>query len=307
MCLPDTRSGSFRKGSTHCIIGRQFRIEGYADEVTTEWFESQQQSHAFVLIRSYAYSMIGSILMSLQSSGLELTALAMVHLNDAEVRQFGVMCESADCPTVVQGMTADASVALKLFGEDAIARCSRLIESVEAPSDGRCMHDRLVYVSKSPVHAEREFSFFFGPSRFARTAIFRHCALCIVKPHAVNPHSGAVIDAILKEDFEISALQLTTLSLPQVRNLLEVYKGVISDFSETCTELASGASLLIQVRQQEVVSKLRRLVGPLDPAIAKQVAPASLRARFGLDRARNAVHCTDLEDDGVRECEYFFK
>lgn len=30
------------------------------------------------------------------------------------------------------------------------------------------------------------------------------------------------------------------------------------------------------------------------------------RAKFGLDRVRNAVHCTDLQEDGVIECEYFF-
>jgi hypothetical protein len=31
------------------------------------------------------------------------------------------------------------------------------------------------------------------------------------------------------------------------------------------------------------------------------------RAKFGLDRVRNAVHCTDLPEDGTLECEYFFK
>lgn len=30
------------------------------------------------------------------------------------------------------------------------------------------------------------------------------------------------------------------------------------------------------------------------------------RAKFGLDRVRNAIHCTDLAEDGVVECEYFF-
>lgn len=30
------------------------------------------------------------------------------------------------------------------------------------------------------------------------------------------------------------------------------------------------------------------------------------RARFGLDKVRNAVHCTDLPEDGSLEVEYFF-
>jgi hypothetical protein len=34
--------------------------------------------------------------------------------------------------------------------------------------------------------------------------------------------------------------------------------------------------------------------------------PHTLRARFGASRVRNAVHCTDLEEDGSLESSYFF-
>lgn len=32
----------------------------------------------------------------------------------------------------------------------------------------------------------------------------------------------------------------------------------------------------------------------------------SYRARFGTDRVKNAIHCSDLEEDGGLEVEYFF-
>ena len=57
----------------------------------------------------------------------------------------------------------------------------------------------------------------------------------------------------------------------------------------------------------DFVAKLRELVGPTDPEIAKHLRPHSIRAQFGHERVRNAVHCTDLPEDGVIECEYFFK
>ena len=41
--------------------------------------------------------------------------------------------------------------------------------------------------------------------------------------------------------------------------------------------------------------------------MAKALRPKSLRAKYGIDVVRNAVHCTDLENDGVIECEYCFK
>jgi len=44
----------------------------------------------------------------------------------------------------------------------------------------------------------------------------------------------------------------------------------------------------------------------MDPEIAKNLRPNTLRARFGIDRCRNAVHCTDLPEDGTLETEYWF-
>jgi nucleoside-diphosphate kinase len=40
--------------------------------------------------------------------------------------------------------------------------------------------------------------------------------------------------------------------------------------------------------------------------IARALRPKSLRALFGSDKIKNAVHCTDLPEDGTLECEYFF-
>jgi nucleoside-diphosphate kinase len=49
------------------------------------------------------------------------------------------------------------------------------------------------------------------------------------------------------------------------------------------------------------VKTFREMVGPSDPEIAKYLRPDTIRAKFGLDRVRNAVHCTDLPEDGVIE------
>jgi len=41
--------------------------------------------------------------------------------------------------------------------------------------------------------------------------------------------------------------------------------------------------------------------------VARQVRPNSIRALFGRTKAKNAIHCTDLPEDGKLEVEYFFK
>jgi hypothetical protein len=41
--------------------------------------------------------------------------------------------------------------------------------------------------------------------------------------------------------------------------------------------------------------------------LARKVKPMSLRARHGLNKIQNAVHCTELPGDAIAELEYFFK
>lgn len=71
-------------------------------------------------------------------------------------------------------------------------------------------------------------------------------------------------------------------------------------------QLSSGPAVALEVRQDNAVEKLRKLCGPYDPEIARKLEPTTLRARFGLDRVQNAVHCTDLSEDGRLEVQYIF-
>ena len=54
------------------------------------------------------------------------------------------------------------------------------------------------------------------------------------------------------------------------------------------------------------VEPVRELAGPADPEIARMLRPNSIRAKFGLNKIQNAVHCTDMEEDGPLEVSYFF-
>jgi nucleoside-diphosphate kinase len=70
--------------------------------------------------------------------------------------------------------------------------------------------------------------------------------------------------------------------------------------------MINGPCIVLEVRQENVVKAFRDLCGPMDPEIAKNLRPNTIRARFGIDRIRNAVHCTDLPEDGSLESEYWF-
>lgn len=55
----------------------------------------------------------------------------------------------------------------------------------------------------------------------------------------------------------------------------------------------------MEVRQNNAVAALRELCGPGDPEMARSLRPKSIRALYGKDKARNAVHCTDLIEDAL--------
>jgi len=141
------------------------------------------------------------------------------------------------------------------------------------------------------------------------SATFDNCSLVVIKPHAVRSgNAGAIINKILDANFEISAIQMFDLVISEAKNFCEVYKGVLEnqEYSGMVNELASGSCIAIEVRAQNCVNQLRKLCGPYDIEIAKELRPKTIRAIYGVDNVRNAVHCTDLEDDGFLESQFFF-
>jgi nucleoside-diphosphate kinase len=60
------------------------------------------------------------------------------------------------------------------------------------------------------------------------------------------------------------------------------------------------------VRQENAVEQFRTFCGPYDPEIAKKLEPKTLRAKYGVDRVLNGVHCTDMAEDGPLEVHFIF-
>merc|ERR1719473_1883910 len=164
-----------------------------------------------------------------------------------------------------------------------------------------------VHGSSTTERANDEVEFFFGNGKnFPTTALFNNCTLCVVRPHAFVPSSGEIVSRILAEGFEISAMCLWHLDKASAEEFLEVYKGVLPEYFDSVSQMCEGPCLVMEVRQEDAVNSFRKLVGPHDPEVAKHLRPNTLRAQYGLDRVRNAVHCTDLPEDGLLEVEYFF-
>ena len=102
-------------------------------------------------------------------------------------------------------------------------------------------------------------------------------------------------------------MELFNMDRPTAEEFLAIYRGVLPEFNAIAEQMVTGPSIVMEIRQENAVKSFRDLCGPMDPEIAKNLRSNTLRAKYGIDRVQNAVHCTDLPEDGVLESEYFFK
>ncbi|XP_055274725.1 nucleoside diphosphate kinase 7 [Moschus berezovskii] len=118
---------------------------------------------------------------------------------------------------------------------------------------------------------------------------------------------GKILMSIRDAGFEISAMQMFNMDRINVEEFYEVYKGVVSEYNEMVTEMYSGPCVAMEIQQTNPTMTFREFCGPADPEIARHLRPGTLRAIFGKTKIQNAVHCTDLPEDGLLEVQYFFK
>ena len=102
-------------------------------------------------------------------------------------------------------------------------------------------------------------------------------------------------------------MALFKLDIPAAAEFLEVYEGVVPEFEASVKQLSAGPCCALELQAHDaVVQKFRETCGPWDVNFAREIRPKTIRAKFGIDGVKNAVHCTDLPDDGDAEVRYFF-
>lgn len=110
------------------------------------------------------------------------------------------------------------------------------------------------------------------------TAVTNNCTLCIIKPHVIKEGlAGQIIDMIISEGFEISAMEMFNLSRPVIEEFYDIYKGVLPEYVPLIEHMSNGPIIALEVRQQNVVTAFRDLCGPHDPEIAKHLRPNTIR------------------------------
>ena len=318
---PQVKFGDLFIGAVVNIHSRQLTIADFGDEFTTKKLKSKKEK-TLGLIKPDCVSKMGDILVRVNEEGLIITQLKMVQLSQKKAAEFYAEHDGKPFfPVLIDFMTQRPIVAFEIMGSDAVARWREILgptdSSVarqEAPGSIRAQFgtdttQNACHGSDSPASAKREAEFFFGPKQHHKnTAKFRDCTLGIVKPHAfIGGLTGRIVQEISSTGLEITAMQLHNIEKANAQEFYEVYKGVVAEYNQMVEELSSGPCIALEICGTEAHGTFRELVGPTDPEIARHLRPRAMRAKFGQDKIKNALHCTDLPDDSVLEVEYFFK
>lgn len=247
--------------------------------------------------------------------------MRMVKFTEQDANEFYTLTGNPPAdPEIIKHITSDIIVGMEVVGFKAIERLQELIgpSNPEIAKKNNPTSIRALYAQnelKNAVHCsetsnnklvtsgQAELDFFFGSKeRFERTAFLNSCSCLIIKPHIIQSCKfGKVLDRILAEGFEISAMELIYLNKSNAEEFFEVYRGVLPEYIPLLEHITNGPVVVLEARQEKAVLALRQLVGPHDPQLAKLLRPNTIRSEFGIDRVKNAVHCTDLEEDGGLE------
>lgn len=303
----------FMVGAKVSIHARVMTVIDFADSYTRRKLKPMAEG-ATLLLSPDASSLVGQILGDLtEGTGLVVSKLKSVALKESELGELLPMLGLDTMPyeaTAKFWCGGGVSHAIELKG---VPDCRAVVSDM---AQRLRRHYGTNDIEAAVWYADGLDTFFFGKGRtFEPSALMAEGAVTcvVVRPHAVKAgHLPAMIDAIATcPDFKVSAMELFYLNKTSAAEFLEVYDGVMPNFRDMVTELSIGACVALEVVARsnqvgQVVGAFRDFAGPWDVEMAKELRPTSLRALFGEDRTRNALHCTDMPEDGASESAYFF-
>lgn len=124
----------------------------------------------------------------------------------------------------------------------------------------------------------------------------------MIKPDAVSRNlAGRVLAHIEASGLDVEALRMVQLTEEQARGFYDVHRHR-PFFDSLVAFMTSGPCVLMVLKGDGAINRYRELMGATNPADA---APNTIRALYGTDVERNAVHGSDAPNTAAAEIDYF--
>jgi len=127
--------------------------------------------------------------------------------------------------------------------------------------------------------------------------------LTIIKPDAVEAgRIGDIIKIFETNRFRIVAARLVKLTKSEAEGFYAVHRGK-GFFDSLTTFMSSGPALTMVLEGENIIGRLREVMGATNPANA---ASGTIRKLYASSIERNAVHGSDAPESAAFETAYFF-
>lgn len=308
------------------VCSRQLDIVDFGDDYTRNQL-SKGQERTLGLVKPDAIQYSGEIISEMErTTKLRISDAKMIRLTNEQASQFYQEHYGKEFyPDLVNFMSSGPVLALSLVGPNAVQTWRNLIGPTSpiaakesAPHSIRAKFGSVnpknaAHGSDSAESAARELNFFFKNGSLDSTSCNKGTCV-VVKPHCVlNGQFGQVLERIQNSGWTVNAVQLHNFERANAEEFYEVYKEVVPEYENMVSELCTGPCIALEVLprgnvEENCVKKFKTdIAGPRDPVIAKELDQGSLRAMFGQDKVKNAIHCTDLPRDTTLELSYMFQ
>jgi len=304
-------------GNTISVFGRDLKLIEYLNQKTLSALQTKTE-RTYAMLKPEVINQMGKILSFIEEKGFHFNNMMLTRLGHQSVSEFYKEHEGRPFyDTLVSYISSGPVLAMELLAPSAIANWRKTL----GPTDSSVARDQAPNSLRAQFGIDKSFNAAHGSdsieaARRELELIFSRqsnlvepsdsLTLCLIKPHSIQEGKiGKIVAHIQENGFTITGLRMHRLSKSDAGLFFEAYKGVWEDYSTHIKHFTSGPLIAVAIASD--VNSFRDFAGPFDPEIARKLQPSSLRAIFGRDLAHNAVHCTDLPNDGMREVNFFFK
>ncbi|KAJ7372866.1 Thioredoxin domain-containing protein 3 [Desmophyllum pertusum] len=250
-----------------------------------------------------------SILGKIQEAGFTIAMSKEITLSRDQAEAFYSEHKDSDFfETLVTNMASGPMMALCLAREDAVEGWREILGPKEISVAAEQAPDSLRHqfqVEDSPINplhgsdstetAEKEIQQFFPVQS----------TVAVIKPEMEPDKREEVMQCIKEAGFKIQFEKEVTLTKDLASQFYHEHEG--KDFYEGLTDyMSSGPTLFLVLTREDAVSGWRAMMGPTDPQQALDLAPNSLRAQFGVDTMKNAVHGSSTVEKAEKIIMEFF-
>lgn len=131
--------------------------------------------------------------------------------------------------------------------------------------------------------------------------------LAILKPDLMmHPVRTKEVKNIIKDNgFLVIQSKVTSFSLQDAEKFYEEHRERFF-FSRLTGYMSSGPITAMILAKANGIAHWRELMGPTKTYRARDIAPTSIRALYGISDTRNATHGSDSDESAKREIGFFF-